>query len=85
MKTIDLSRAVLVPKETKLEWDMRRLGWTRETDPVKVERDLMACVPRKDWIYFGHALIWHGRRVCFAASPNCPGCLLNKVCPKRGV
>lgn len=62
-----------------------RLGLTDEKDPERIERDLMAVVPRKDWIFFGHAMIWHGRRVCFAVSPNCPGCLLNKICPKRGV
>jgi len=62
-----------------------RLGLSDETDPPKIEKDLMARVPRGEWIFFGHALTWHGRRVCFARSPNCPGCLLNKVCPKRGV
>lgn len=62
-----------------------RLGLTDEKDPEKIERDLMAVVPRKDWIFFGHAMIWHGRRVCFAASPACPSCLLNRICPKRGV
>lgn len=62
-----------------------RLGLTDEEDPVRVEADLMACVPRKEWIYFGHAMIWHGRRVCFARSPDCPGCLLRSFCPKRGV
>ncbi|MBI4346011.1 MAG: endonuclease III [Elusimicrobia bacterium] len=62
-----------------------RLGLTGEKEPEKIERDLMAAVPKKDWIYFGHALIWHGRRVCRAAAPDCPGCLLNETCPKRGV
>ena len=62
-----------------------RLGLTDEEDPVKVEKDLMACVPKKDWIFFGHGMVWHGRRVCGAVSPNCPGCSLNKICPKRGV
>ena len=84
-----LGTAYGIPEGVVVDTHMKRLsyrlGLTDEKDPEKVERDLMACVPRKDWIYFGHALIWHGRRVCFAASPNCPGCLLNKVCPKRGV
>lgn len=62
-----------------------RLGLTEETDPPKIEQDMMKLVPRKDWIFFGHSMIWHGRRVCFAADPDCQGCLLNKVCPKRGV
>lgn len=62
-----------------------RLGLTNHTDPVKIERELMKYVPRPDWIFFGHALVWHGRRVCAASSPNCPGCILNRICPKRGV
>lgn len=62
-----------------------RLGLTEQEDPVKVEKDLMAVVPRKDWIFFGHALIWHGRRVCKAASPDCAACGLSSFCPKRGV
>lgn len=62
-----------------------RLGLTRQTDPVKVERDLMACVPRKDWIYFGHAMVWHGRRLCGALKPQCAACPMASYCPKRGV
>ena len=62
-----------------------RLGLTDQEDPVKVEKDLMAEIPRKDWIFFGHALIWHGRRVCKAASPDCAACGLAAFCPKRGV
>ena len=56
-----------------------RLGLSDEEDPVKIEEDLMARVPKEDWIYFGHAMVWHGRRLCKALSPDCPGCLLNKV------
>lgn len=62
-----------------------RLGLTRRKDPVGVERDLMAIVPRRDWIFTTSGLIWHGRRVCKAVSPDCPGCALNRICPKRGV
>lgn len=62
-----------------------RLGLTNETDPGKIERDLTACVPRRDWIYFGHTMIWHGRRLCKALAPDCPSCPLNRICPKRGV
>jgi endonuclease III len=62
-----------------------RMGLSDEEDPVKVERDLLESVPRKDWIWFGHAMVWHGRRVCSARAPDCPGCALNRVCPKRGV
>ena len=58
-----------------------RLGLTAETDPVKVERDLMAIIPRDSWIEIAHLLIWHGRRVCTARKPACPDCPLNDVCP----
>jgi endonuclease-3 len=63
----------------------RRLDLTEQEDPVKVERDLMALIPQKDWTIFSHRLIFHGRQVCFARKPNCAGCALNKLCPKIGV
>jgi endonuclease-3 len=63
----------------------RRLGLTTETDPEKVERDLMGQVPRKDWTAFSHRLILHGRQVCHARKPNCAACTLARVCPKVGV
>ena len=62
-----------------------RLGLTRETAPVKIERDLMKVLPPQDWIFAGHAIIWHGRRVCFARKPKCSACVLQDICPKRGV
>ena len=62
-----------------------RIGLTNEKDPVKVERDLMKVFPREDWIFLGHALIFHGRRICVARSPKCPICPINDVCLKRGV
>ena len=62
-----------------------RLGltWTSkdEKDAVKIEQDLCQVVPRQEWTFTGHALIWHGRRVCFARKPNCAGCELNTLCP----
>jgi endonuclease-3 len=57
------------------------LGLTGETDPVKIEQDLMQLVPREDWTLVSHLLIWHGRRVCIARRPRCGECVLNKVCP----
>lgn len=62
-----------------------RLGLTTETDPPKIERDLMALFPRSRWIEGGHTLIWHGRRVCGARRPDCTGCFLSDLCPKNGV
>ena len=61
------------------------LGLTRETTPEKIEKDLMALVPRKDWTLFSHLLIWHGRRVCIARRPRCEVCVLNRICPSSRV
>jgi endonuclease-3 len=63
----------------------RRLGWSRHADPVKVESDLNALLPREAWVFAGHALILHGRRVCPSRSPRCSSCLLADLCPKLGV
>lgn len=63
----------------------RRLGWSRHADPVKVETDLNALLPRQTWVFTGHALILHGRRVCSSRSPRCGSCLLADLCPKIGV
>ena len=62
-----------------------RFGLTDEEDPVKVERDLADIVPRKDWVFWSHAVIWHGRRVCKAQNPQCGVCTLRAACPQRGV
>jgi endonuclease-3 len=59
----------------------QRLGLTKHDDPVKIERDLVRLVPRRDWGIFPHLLIWHGRRVCIARAPRCEGCVLNDLCP----
>jgi endonuclease-3 len=59
----------------------QRLGFTRQEDPVKIERDLMRLVPRPDWARFPHLLIWHGRRVCDARRPACGRCVLVDLCP----
>jgi endonuclease-3 len=63
----------------------RRLGWSRHTDPEKVERDLNALIPRGRWVWISHALILHGRRVCASRKPRCGDCSLAGLCPKRGV
>ncbi|HJR33391.1 MAG TPA: endonuclease III [Gemmatimonadales bacterium] len=61
------------------------LGLTRATTPEKIEQDLMALVPRKDWTLISHLLIWHGRRVCIARRPRCEVCVLNRICPSSRV
>jgi endonuclease-3 len=58
-----------------------RLGLTRHDDPVKIERDLMALVPRDAWIHVSHRLILHGRQVCHARRPHCARCSLTDLCP----
>ena len=62
-----------------------RLGLTREKDPQKIEQQLMELVPQNQWTLFSHWLIWHGRRRCFARSPDCPGCEIRSLCPRIGV
>jgi endonuclease III len=60
----------------------RRLGLTLETDPERVERDLMQIVPRPAWIEWSHLLIWHGRAVCISRAPRCTECVLLDLCPE---
>jgi endonuclease III len=62
-----------------------RLGLTGETDPEKIERDLMALLPKKSWVGFSNRLIRHGREVCIARRPRCSECPLAMLCPKVGV
>ncbi len=62
-----------------------RLGLTAETDPEKIERDLMALYPRKAWRDVGMDQVIHGRLICVARKPKCEECALNEVCPKVGV
>jgi endonuclease III len=57
-----------------------RLDLTRNTDPKKIEQDLMQALPQERWILFSHQLIWHGRRVCRARKPRCLECNLEKIC-----
>jgi endonuclease-3 len=60
----------------------QRLGFTKQEDPVKIERDLVRLVPRDDWARFPHLLIWHGRRICDARRPRCEDCpLAAGLCP----
>jgi endonuclease III len=59
----------------------RRLGWTTNEDPVKVEQDLMRIIPRKDWLHLPYRLICHGRAICRAHKPLCAQCTLVHLCP----
>ena len=62
----------------------RRMGFTRESDPEKIEQELMRFVPRESWARFSHWMIWHGRRRCSARSPDCGGCEIQQLCPSAG-
>jgi endonuclease III len=59
----------------------QRLGSTKHADPEKIEKDLCAILPRKEWDHTGHVLIFHGRRICFARKPECDKCSVTDVCP----
>ena len=59
----------------------QRLGWSKNTEPEKVELDLCKILPRGEWDHASHVLIFHGRRVCFARKPDCAACSVNGACP----
>ena len=63
----------------------QRLGFTKQEDPVRIERDLQRLVPRRHWGIFPHLLIWHGRRVCNARTPRCEDCVLLDLCPSARI
>jgi endonuclease-3 len=62
----------------------RRLGWTQEQDPVKVEHAVGALIPKRDWTMLSHVLIFHGRRTCHARKPACGACPVASWCPSYG-
>jgi endonuclease-3 len=59
----------------------QRLGLTHQEDQDRIERDLMAIVPKEKWMPLTDLLIFHGRQVCIAKKPKCQACVLNKICP----
>ena len=62
----------------------QRLGFTRNDNPDKIEFELKAIVPEKDWTDWSHCMVFHGRRCCFARKPNCPSCPVANFCPSFG-
>lgn len=76
-----LGRAEGIVVDTHVKRVTGRLGLTAESDPEKIERDLMELVPREEWIGFGLRVIQHGRYVCSARGPNCDACPLEDLCP----
>ena len=81
----ELGHAQGVVVDTHVRRLSQRLGFTRQEEPEKIERDLVRLVPREDWARFPHLLIWHGRRVCIARRPLCEACVVNDLCPSSRV
>jgi endonuclease-3 len=67
--------------DTHVKRVARRLALTQESDPEKIERDLMKILPEDQWTSFSHRLILHGRRTCHARKPRCPECPIHDLCP----
>lgn len=74
-----LSTGVVV--DTHVRRLANRLALTTESDPEKIEKDLMALLPPEEWVHFAHLLIFHGRRCCDARKPDCPRCSIRHLCP----
>ncbi len=66
--------------DTHVQRISRRLELTTNTDPQKIEQDLMRIIPREKWILFAHQIIWHGRKLCIARKPKCVDCALENIC-----
>jgi endonuclease III len=82
---VHLGAAQAFPVDTHVGRVSRRLGFTRQEDPDKVEQDLMRLFPEERWGRSHQLMVWHGRRTCAARSPACSRCVLDDLCPKRGV
>ena len=63
----------------------RRFGWTTSMDPVKVEHEVGALIPQREWTNLSQRMIWHGRRICHSRKPACGACPLAKLCPSFGI
>jgi endonuclease-3 len=82
---VHLGAAHAFPVDTHVGRVSRRLDLSREADPSKVERDLMALLPEERWGKAHQLLVWHGRRTCKALAPACSRCPVEDLCPRRGV
>lgn len=74
-----------IPVDTHVGRLSQRMGLSEYSDPEKIERDLMALIPRQQWTMFAHRMIFHGRQVCHSRKPQCEECKLAELCPRRGV
>ena len=66
--------------DTHVQRISNRLDLTKETEPVKIEKDLMKIIPKEKWILFSHQIIHHGRALCVARNPKCVECKLDPLC-----
>lgn len=73
-------KGVGVVVDTHVTRISRRLELTKNTDPPKIEQDLMKVIPPDKWVLFSHQIIWHGRKLCIARKPKCAECLLENIC-----
>ncbi len=71
--------------DTHVQRLSRRLGLTREPDPIGIEQELMPLFPQESWALLSHLLIWHGRRVCAARKPLCGACVVEAICPSANL
>src|SRR5215468_9835184 len=83
--TVHLGGEPAFPVDTHVRRLSRRLGFTKQEEPDRVEADLQALVPQELWAKGHQLLIWHGRRTCFARSPACERCVVRELCPRIGV
>jgi endonuclease-3 len=74
-----------IPVDTHVGRLSQRMGLSKHSDPVKIERDLMTLIPCKDWTMFAHRMIFHGRQVCHSRKPSCEQCQLAALCPRQGI
>lgn len=83
--TVHLGGEPAFPVDTHVKRLSRRLGFTRQEDPSRIEEDLQALLPSELWAKGHQLLVWHGRRTCFARSPACERCVVRTLCPRVGV
>jgi len=73
-----------IPVDTHVRRLAKRLGFSQEKDPNKIEKDLMAIIPREDWAFIPYVFQQHGRKICKARKPLCEKCVVKDLCPSRG-
>ncbi len=75
------NKAEGIAVDTHVKRLSQRMGFTKHSDPVKIEKDLMQIVPKSEWLDFNYIMVDHGRAICMARKPLCPKCAVKKLCP----